>query len=192
MKRLIEFAEKIKDGDLKKKTIDILKEQKISNKSMKFPKSDIEKIPSWAGAHHNYEGGLIDHIANVTEIAIAIANSFKKTYKAEINMDHLISGALLHDIMKVFIVKEGGKDLTDTKLDHAVFSACELYARGFPEEVIHIVASHGGETGQPSPRTLEALILYYADTADSAGESMIHGVPSPLQFLLMGGEENEA
>lgn len=191
MKRLIELAEKIKDNELRKKTLDLLKDPKISNKTMQYPKANLEKVQPWVQAHHAYEGGLLDHIVSVTEISIAMAKTFHKVYKKDVNMDHVIAGALLHDIMKVFMVKESGKELTGAQLDHAVFSACELYSRGFPEEVVDIVASHGGEMGMQSanPRTLEAFIVFQADVSDSAGESFIHPQASPFQFMLMGDQD---
>lgn len=192
MKQIIELANQIKDKKLREKTIQLLKEPEISNTEIVYPKADLEKAPAWIAAHHSYDGGLLDHIIGVTKLSISIAEIFEKTYKTKINYDHLIAGALLHDIMKVFILKKSGKkwDFTGTTLDHADFTACELYARGFPEEIVHIVASHGGDAGSAYPRTLEALIVYYADIIDSAGESMIHGLPSlPLQLLLMQPEE---
>lgn len=194
MKQLIELAEKIKDKDLREKTVALLKDPKISNKSMKYPKADLEKATTWVGAHHSYEGGLIDHIESVTEISMTMAKTFSRIYKKDINLDHVIAGALLHDIMKVFMIKENGKEFTGASLDHAVFSACELYSRGFPEEVVDIVASHGGELGAhgANPRTIEAFIVFQADMADSAGEAYIHPQVSPLQFMLMGGEEDES
>ena len=158
---------------------------------MVYPKADLKKVPAWAvGAHHSYEGGLAEHIRSVTECSVELAKIFEKIYKTKINYDHLIAGALLHDIMKIFILKKDGDQWTFTgsTLDHADFTACELYARDFPEEVVHIAASHGGESGQASPRTIEAMIVYYADVMDSAVESHIHGndAMEQLQFLLMG------
>jgi hypothetical protein len=46
----------------------------------------------------------------------------------------------------------------------------ELYHREFPEQVIHIVASHFGEGGPTPPRNFEALILHYVDTLFSLVE----------------------
>lgn len=190
MKRLFELAEKIKNKELREKTIQLLKEPEISNPEMIYPKSNFSKAPGWVGAHHNYEGGLIDHTVSVTKIALDIAKHFEETYKISINYDHLIAGALLHDIMKVFVLKKSGNkwNFTGTLLDHAQFSACELYSRGFPEGVVHIVASHGGDMGVASanPRTVEALIVFHADVFDSAVESFVHGMP---QIVLFQQEE---
>ncbi len=188
MNQLIELAEKIKDKNLREKTIKLLKDPQISNAEINYPKADLKKMPAWVNAHHFYEGGLAEHTASVTELSISIAKTFEKIYSAKINMDFLISGALLHDIMKVFIVtKENGQwELTRCVLDHAVFSASELYARGFPEEVIHIVASHGGDLGAScaNPKTKEALIVLYADMLDSAFETSLNANKDFISLLL--------
>ena len=190
MKRLIEFAKKIKDEKLRKKTIEILQNPKISNKAMKYPAADYSKMPAWAvGAHHSYDGGLLDHTYSVTKNAIEIANNLKKIYKAKISMDHLIAGALLHDIMKVFLIKKKGKawDFTGCVLDHADFSGCELYARDFPEEVVHIVIAHGGEMcyTAAAPRTIEAAIVSQCDMLDSSLETMINEKSDLEQLKMM-------
>lgn len=197
MKRLLELANKIKNKQLREKTISLLKEPEISNAEIIYPVAEYKKAPSWIGAHHNYEGGLLDHTFSVANLALMMAENFEKLYKTKVNYDYLIAGALLHDISKVFILKKTGKkwEFTGSILDHADFSACELYARNFPEEVIHIVAAHGGDSGGAYPRTIEAMIVYYADVLDSSIESQIHGLPlqnlQNLQFLLMPASEEE-
>ena len=195
MKELIELANKIKDKELRKKVLDILKDPKISNKSMKYPRANLEKVPSWIGTHHSYEGGLMKHTESVTKLALSMADSYEKTYKQKVNRDFLIAGALLHDLMRVFMLKKKGKawDFTGCILDHAVFTACELYTRDFPEEVIHIVAAHGGDMGAAAanPRTIEAQIVLQADITDAAIDSQVNPPVSPLQLLLMPGEEDE-
>ncbi|MCD6476948.1 MAG: HDIG domain-containing protein [Candidatus Aenigmarchaeota archaeon] len=192
MKELIELANKIKDKDLRKKTIEMLKDASISNKSMKYPKADLEKVPAWIGTHHSYEGGLIKHTLSVTRLALDLADTFEKTYKTKVNRDFIISGALLHDIMKVFILKKHNNNWTFTGciLDHALFSAAELYARNFPEEVVHIVGSHGGDLGATgaNPKTIEAQIVLQADVIDAAIDTEINPPKPSLQFMLMGEE----
>lgn len=194
MKRLIELAEKIKDKKLREKTISLLKEQHISNEEMVYPKEDFSELPCWVGSHHNYSGGLLEHTLSVAKTALALADNFEKIYRVKANRDYLIAGALLHDIMKVFILRrEGHKwNFTGSLLDHAFWSGAELYARGFPEEVVHIVASHGGDMGGAgaAPRTIEALLVFYADMTDSAIESNVHGVPQ-FQILVVPADEKE-
>jgi len=191
MKRLIELAEKIKNKSLREKTIKLLQEPEISNPEIVYPKADLKKAPAWFNGHHFYEGGLLDHTFSVANACLLLAKNFEEIYKASINHDHLIAGALLHDIMKVFVLAKTGKQwsFTGCTLDHAVLTACELYAREFPEEVVHIVASHGGDLGGAgaNPRTLEALIVFYADMTDSAVESFVHvSAAQNMQVIVLG------
>ncbi|MBI4015410.1 MAG: HDIG domain-containing protein [Candidatus Aenigmarchaeota archaeon] len=194
MKELFELAGKIKDKNLREKTTELLKKPAVSNPEITYPAARFDEIPAWAvGSHHSYTGGELDHTVSIVRIALGLAEHFEKTYGIKVNKDHLISGALLHDIMKCFIIKKEAKGwgFTGTNLDHGFFSAAELYARGFPEEVIHIVAAHGGDQGSSAanPRTIEGMLVYYADVIDSAVESHVHGTPNPLQVLLMKAKE---
>lgn len=188
IKDAIELANQIKNKSLREKTIRLLKDPEISNSEIVYPKAEFEKIPAWpVGAHHAYDGGELEHSISITKIALRIAEHIEDFYKVKVNKDFIISGALLHDIMKVFLMKKEGNswEFTGATLDHADFSASELYARGFPEEVIHIVAAHGGEQGMAgaNPRTIEAMLVFYADVIDAAVETSIHG-SSHLQLLL--------
>ena len=205
--KLIELAEMIKDRDLREMTIKLLKKPESKSPTVKkYEPSDLSKMPVWVGAHHDYEGGLVDHIVSVTELCLSMAKSFEKVYgkeieklaKAGINYDHLIAGALLHDIGKVFIIRRADKekqklgmkwDFSGLMLDHAVLSANLLHEHGFPEEVVHMVASHGGDMGaaSASPKTIEAWLLVQADNIDAQFESSIlHPQMNlqQLQFLL--------
>lgn len=190
IEKLIEFAEKIKDKELRKKVIDLLKNPRLSNTEIVYTASNIEKIPSSLNAHHSKQGGNIEHISSITELAIKLAEHFEKIYGAKINYDYLIAGALLHDFGKIYhFTKSQGKWVhSGCLMDHAVLGACELYARGFPEEVIHIVEAHGGDLGQQAarPQTIEALIVFYADVIDSAIESFLRPNEQAKIFLISG------
>ncbi len=193
LKKLIELAKKIKDENLRKKVIEVLKHPKLSNGELVYPASPQEEIPSSLNSHHARDKGNVEHVISVTELAIKIAEHVEKTYGAKINFDHLIAGALLHDWAKAFIfTRRAGKwEHSGCLLDHAVLGACELYARGFPEEVIHIVEAHGGDLGQVAarPQTLEALIVFYADVLDAAVDSFLRP-PEQVKLLILGeGEE---
>jgi putative nucleotidyltransferase with HDIG domain len=130
-------------------------------------------MPAWIGAHHTYKGGLLKHVYSVTKLVMLIGKTMCEVYGKKINMDHLIAAAMLHDLAKVWqLEKIGDKyQFSPYLLDHAVWSACELYARGFPEEIVHMVSTHGGESGGPVPKTLEATILFHADNLDASAES---------------------
>lgn len=194
MKELIELANQIKDKKIRDKTVKMLQDPEMSNPEIVYPASKFEEIPAWVGSHHDYKGGELEHTVSMTRIAIKLAEHFEKIYDAKINKDHLIAGALLHDIGKVFLLKKSGNswEHTGLVLDHADLGASMLFAKGFPEEIIHIVAAHGGDMGQQgaNPRTLEATIVFYADVMDAAVESNVHGI-SNIKFLLMPSEEGE-
>ena len=53
-------------------------------------------------------------------------------------------------------------------MDHLTLIVSELIERGFPMEIVHAVAAHHGRNGPSSPRTIEALICYLADSTDAA------------------------
>jgi 7,8-dihydroneopterin 2',3'-cyclic phosphate phosphodiesterase len=72
-----------------------------------------------------------------------------------------------------------------------MLGVAELYRREFPEQVIHIVASHFGESGPTPPRTIEALILHYVDNILSIIESYVVGIKpiqQPTQFIVLDEE----
>ncbi|MEM5829201.1 MAG: HD domain-containing protein [Candidatus Aenigmatarchaeota archaeon] len=195
MRSLIELAEKIKDEELKKKVIEFLKDLTLSHKEFKkYPKEKIENVrtPFTVPGQGTVErADLLRHIASVTELCIKIAEDLEKNYGIPINIDYLIAGALLHDIMKVFEWKLENGEIKHTGilLDHSTLAVAELYHRGFPEGVIHIVASHFGEAGPTPPRNFEALILHHVDTLISMVEFHLSTPKEqPIQLLLLDEE----
>lgn len=127
--------------------------------------------------HHAYMGGLIEHIVAVTGICDFLSTKYKF-----INRDLLITGALLHDIGKLYELSPfPDNDYTDEGelLGHIVIGVEMIthYAKdieGFSEETLnllkHLIVSHHGELefGSPQrPKTIEAMVLHTADSADS-------------------------
>jgi 7,8-dihydroneopterin 2',3'-cyclic phosphate phosphodiesterase len=83
----------------------------------------------------------------------------------------VLAGAILHDIYKpaTYVEKEEGvyeMSPLGEKLNHLSLLLCELYGK-VPLDLLHIIASHHGETGPISPHTLEALVVHLADVLDS-------------------------
>ena len=134
----------------------------------------------FSSAHiiHEYEkcGRLHGHTYAVH------AKIYGKTDSKGIILDFVIAGAVLHDIAKLFEMREedGKWAFNNFLIDHIRVGGAELYARGFPEEVVHIVMSHaGGDT----PRTLEAKIVDMMDNLDTTFESFGKEVQQ-LVYLL--------
>jgi len=179
---LIRIVEKIKNEELRKKTLEMIKNPKLSN-NWNYKASDFEKIPAWIGSHHYYEGGLLEHTISVTELSLKVAEYLEKRYKKGIKFDFLIAGAALHDIIKLFEIKEKDEKwaFSEFIIDHVRIGGAELYARGFPEEVVHIVMAHaGGDT----PRTLEARIVDMMDNLDTTFEGF--GAEAQQLIYLLG------
>lgn len=169
MKRLIELSKKIKDKELRKKVVDVLQHPSLSNKKLKYDAADFKEAPASVQWHHVKKGGLIEHTYATTQLSLKIADVFEEVYKTKIDIDVLIAAALVHDIGKLWGMKKSsvGWQATAITLDHTMLGTAELYARNFPEKVIHIVASHFGEQGPTPPQTIEAMIFHYADNIDA-------------------------
>lgn len=189
---MIEIAQRIKDVELRKKVVEFLKDPSLSNKEFKkYTREKIEKVktPFSAGGSAPVErGDLIKHTVTVTEGCLKIADIVQEEYKIPINRDYLIAGALLHDIMKIYEWKSGAEH-TGILLDHSFLGVAELYCRGFPEGVVHLIASHFGEHGPTSPRNFEALILHHVDTLLSMIEYHFYGNAKEMPQLLLLDEE---
>lgn len=147
----------------------------------------LKTHPAAKGVHHDYVGGLIHHIIEVTTIAMDIANRLKEVNTLlEINIDHVIAGALLHDIGKLRSYGWEGISpvMTNTGKfnDHIVEGIQLLTEEQFcPTWLIHIVASHHGklEYGSPIlPATLEAYIVSEADMISSKAAIFIEEMKS--------------
>jgi len=174
MQKLIELANKIENKGLKEKVVDLIKDQTLSNTNFqKYPKEDLEKVrtPFSVSDMGVVEREVVNHTVTNTELCLKIADTFEKNYGVRTDRDVLIAGSLLHDIMKVYewkIDEEGDPVPTGLTLDHVFLGVAELYARGFSEEIIHVVAATQGE--RTPPKSLEALILHYVDTLTSLTE----------------------
>ncbi|MEM5808204.1 MAG: HDIG domain-containing protein [Candidatus Aenigmatarchaeota archaeon] len=174
MQKLLELANKIENKELREKVIDLIKNPKLSNPQFqKYPREDIEKVRTLfsVGDVGVAIREVVNHTATNTELCLKIADTFEKNYGLRVDRDVLIAGSLLHDIMKVYewkIDEEGDPVPTGIILDHVFLGISELYARGFPEDIIHVVAATQGE--RTPPKSLEALILHYVDTLTSLTE----------------------
>lgn len=166
MEELIKIAEKIDDEKLRAKTLELLKDPKLSNKAMVYKPLSLEDSPAgYPGfEHHMCKGGLIKHTEGVAVLSMKIAKFIEKRY-GPVNKDYLIAAALLHDLMRLYDFKKEGDEysIAPKVLSHEQLIGCELYARGFPEEIVHMVLNHLKSEDQ----TLEGMILHFADTIDA-------------------------
>lgn len=170
---LSKLLNRIKDEKLRGKVSEFLEDSisvEIGGKT--YAGMPLHESPAARFRHHSYPSGLLAHILSSTRIALTMCDSVEKIYRGEVNRDMVIAGLILHDILKPLVYEEKG-DRTyrhsplGEKVDHLTLVTSELIRRGFPLELIHIVASHHGEAGPVTPKTVEALICHLADWADS-------------------------
>ena len=111
---------------------------------------------------------IVTHTRAVTNCSLQIADVLLEEYKekVKINRDFLLSGALLHDVGKLFeYEKEDGifkKSKAGHLLRHPISGAVFAAAFGLPQEILHIIACHSKE-GDGGRKTVEAIIVNHAD-----------------------------
>ncbi|MEM4598506.1 MAG: HD domain-containing protein [Candidatus Diapherotrites archaeon] len=166
--KIISEIEQIEDGKLRQMLRSIYCTKEISEK--------IKKHPGAIEIHHNWVGGLLEHIFEVLEIC-------KKMYEfyPSMNRDLLVAGALLHDIGKLEELEVTSRIKSTTKgqlLGHITLGAiflerkCNEFAidEMTKNKLIHIVVSHHGKQDYGSPKEpmlAEAIVVYYADELSS-------------------------
>ncbi|HHO76192.1 MAG TPA: HD domain-containing protein [Deltaproteobacteria bacterium] len=137
------------------------------------------KAPAAKGIHHNYIGGLLEH-------TLAMLKSIDALYPVYahlgINRDLLITGAILHDIGKIYEYSYNRViDMTpEGRLVGHIYLSAHMVDQeiagmeGFPGELrlqlLHLILGHHGqlEFGSPKlPMTKEAVMLHMIDDLDA-------------------------
>lgn len=138
--------------------------------------------PAGMKAHHAFQGGLLEHVVNMLEIANRIHDLL-----AGVDRSLLLAGVFLHDLGKVRELNfASGCSYTDEGqlLGHLVIAVEMLTAKiaqtekllgePFPPETAlrlkHLILSHHGtyEFGSPKlPMTPEAIAVHYIDNLDA-------------------------
>lgn len=133
----------------------------------------FKRAPAAKTLHHNYVGGLIEHVIELIGICRDVAPRFPS-----VDLDLLTAGAFLHDIGKVreLGVRKSIEYTTEGRLIGHITLGYELMLEkinsipAFPAELSmllkHIMLSHHGEYefGSPKrPKIQEAIIIHYLD-----------------------------
>ncbi|MBI1747352.1 MAG: HD domain-containing protein [Acidobacteria bacterium] len=137
----------------------------------------FKTCPAGKTLHHAYIGGLMEHVLSIIRLA-----QYMKQHYPILNLDLLITGAILHDLGKVdelsysrtFDYTDDGKLIGHLTMEVMLVDRKMNEISEFPEElrkqVLHMLLSHHGkfEYGSPKlPMTLEALVLHYLDNLDA-------------------------
>ncbi|HEX9019726.1 MAG TPA: HD domain-containing protein [Nitrospirota bacterium] len=133
----------------------------------------FKRAPAAKTLHHNYVGGLLDHVVELVALSRDVAKHFPS-----IDTDLLTVGAFLHDIGKVkeLTVRKAIEYTTEGRLLGHISLGYEMIVEkikaipGFPAETTmllkHIMLSHHGEYefGSPKrPKIKEAIVINYLD-----------------------------
>ncbi len=133
----------------------------------------FQSAPAARTLHHNYIGGLMEHILDLISLCRDIAGHFPG-----VDQDLLIVGAFLHDIGKVreLGIRKSIEYTTEGRLIGHISLGYEMLVEkikaisDFPAELAmvlkHIMLSHHGEYefGSPKrPKIQEAIIIHYLD-----------------------------
>jgi 3'-5' exoribonuclease len=162
--RLLDFVSEVKNPKIKELLSSVFKDKEIEGK--------FKKHPGAIDIHHNWVGGLMEHVLEVAEYC-------KKSWELypQLDKDLLIAGALLHDIGKLEELEVTSRikgtrkgQLTGHLVLSAVFVSNKCDEAKIDAEtkdkLMHIIVSHHGksEYGAPKePMFPEALAVYYAD-----------------------------
>lgn len=166
-KYLHDTINNIKNTELKEILKKIFNDKEIYGKFITAPAAKKH--------HHNYLGGLLEH----TNEVIAICKSLKDIYE-EIDEDLLITGAILHDIGKIYTYNYTYTEIEinyeGTMLDH-IFLGSNLVKEKMNTlnissktkiDLLHLILSHHGELSlgwgsTVDPKKVEAIALHHAD-----------------------------
>src|SRR5579871_5251827 len=138
--------------------------------------------PAAKSVHHAYLGGLIEHVLSVCHLCRVMTAHYNY-----VDLDLLLTGAILHDIGKVAELtydRSFGYSTEGQLLGHIVIGLRMLQEKisripQFPLKlrtlIEHMIISHHGELEFGSPKVPlfpEALLLHHLDNLDSKMECM--------------------
>ena len=156
----------IQDQGLREKTA---KTWELALEKSVLKPEDLNRIPFTLLCGPDLKVTFMDHKRSVVHIAKAAAEKMNEFYHGEmpIDMDVLISGAILADVGKMleYELDANGKAVQGKYgqyLRHPFSGVSIAEQCGLPASVCHIIAAHAGE-GDHVKRTVEAYIVHHAD-----------------------------
>jgi len=122
---------------------------------------------------------LVRHTNAVVKMSVAVAREFQQAYGISLNFDHLLAGALLHDVDKLVLYGRKGSLVQLSELGHKVshgeYGAKVAKEVGLPQEVVNIIACHSPMQKKIVPATIEAVLVAACDTANFQSYRLMHG-----------------
>lgn len=132
---------------------------------------DLDEIPWFPPVQDDLnlpDERLVPHVNDVVAGAVSLATTLRDRRDADVSMDVVRAGALVHDVSKVYEFDADGETPVHDLLGHPHYGVVPAANGGLPPEVLHVVLSHSRRTAV-DPATLEAEIVRRVDqTAASA------------------------
>lgn len=173
--QLKDIISKIENNDIKRLLESIFNDDNFMEKYSKSAAASFY--------HHNFGGGLIEHVLNMIQISMRFVEMHP-----ELDKDLLIAGCIFHDIGKVNELKastsivyttEGnllghismGQTMTNNWIDKL-----ENFPDILKQKILHMILSHHGEKklGSPvEPLFPEAMALHHIDYLDSSVQTAL-------------------
>jgi hypothetical protein len=118
---------------------------------------------------------LVEHIRQVADAAIGLVEVARRQ-GSKPDTDLLLTGAALIDVDKLVMADHNTGEPSDAARysQHTFYGAHVARTEGAPWPVVHMILSHSKNTSV-RPRTLEAVILHYADYAVFDLRNMFEG-----------------
>jgi putative nucleotidyltransferase with HDIG domain len=154
----------IQDATLQENTLHVWEEAIVEGN---WEISDLLQMPFTLLIERS-QVNIVTHTRAVTKCSLQIADVLLEKYKkrVKINKDFLLSGALLHDVGKLFEYKKEKATFKKSEkgqlLRHPISGAVFAAKFGLPHEILHIIACHSKE-GDGARKTVEAIIVNHAD-----------------------------
>lgn len=168
LKKILPEFDLIQDQELRENTISVW-EEAVNYRD--WTKDELLSIPFTLLAD-NVKVTYLEHVRTVCQMCVACDKVLTEAYgdrKTPINRDHLIAGALLADVGKLFEYDKKDGKIVKSKhgeyLRHPFSGVGLSWKYNIPEEVMHIIAVHSKE-GDHVKRSPEAIILHHADFID--------------------------
>ena len=182
-------AERLRDPDIRRLVMAFFDDKEFMRR--------YAACPAAKSYHHNYEGGLLQHVLSM----ISVARHMASWYEPELDEDLLVAGCILHDIGKIHEYEPGVVIKFTEKgslLGHIVMGARMVADKadgleGFPGELadklVHMVLSHHGTRGFGSPvepQFAEAVALHMIDNCDAQVKHALQTVQDGRQIRGTG------
>jgi putative nucleotidyltransferase with HDIG domain len=156
----------IQDEELREKTA---KTWELALEKSVLTGEDLKHIPFTLLCGPGLKVSFMAHKRAVVHFAYEAGKKVQEFFGDElpVNMDVLISGAILADVGKLleYVLDENGNAVQGSYgkyLRHPFTGVSLAEACGVPPEVCHIIATHAGE-GDMVKRTTEAYLVHHAD-----------------------------